>query len=520
MAHMSNKGAATTLLMLFLLVGCGEKQPAETEYSDVPIETIEWDGVKRGEIFYEIFVRSMADSNGDGIGDIDGVTASLEYLDELGVSGIWLMPIHPSPSYHGYDVTDYTAVNPQYGTMEDFDELLAKAHSLDIKVIIDFVMNHSSDRHPWFMSARESGDNPYRNYYTFRSDGSYVANFSNSMPDLNYGTAATVESMPVWEAICGAAEFWLERGVDGFRLDAVKHLYDSGYAYDNAQLLAEFRERMMRTAPDVYIIGEAWTGTAAEMAPYYGGLEALFDFPGWDRLRLAFDNDSGKWYPQDMLDHEAAFAAVRPEYIHATKLSNHDEERTASALGGDQAKVKMAAKVLLTISGNPYIYYGEELGMTGLKSSGDEGLRTPFPWGETAPAGTLQTTWRATDASVKGLAAQKSDPSSLWNVYRQFLNLRNADPVMAYGKMALPDGYNPDSEAGKQVMAFYREWDGTRYLVLHNLSANTSSYTIRGEVERGVAEHGGASVKRNGSAQYTATLPPYSSVICELNINP
>lgn len=517
MTHISNKYLSMAVLLL-LSAGCGDKRPTDTETgnAEVPIDQIAWDGTKRSEIFYEIFVRSMADSDGDGIGDLDGVTASLEYLDELGVSGIWLMPIHPSPSYHGYDVTDYTGVNPQYGTLEDFEELLAKARSLDIKVIIDFVMNHSSSRHPWFLSARESEESPYRDYYTFRPDGSYVANFSNSMPDLNYGTVSTLEGMPVWDAICKAGEFWLERGVDGFRLDAVKHLYDNEYAYDNAQLLAKFRNRMILTDPDVYIIGEAWTGTAEEMAPYYGGLEALFDFPGWDRLRWALANDSGKWYPKDMLEHEAAFAVVRPDYIHATKLSNHDEDRTASALGGDQAKVKMAAKILLTISGNPYIYYGEELGMTGLKSDGDEGLRTPFPWGEAAPAGIRQATWRRTDTSVKNLAAQKADPSSLWNVYRQFSALRNADPVMAYGNMTLPDNYDAESQANKQVMAFHREHEGTRYLVLHNLSAGTRSYTIRGEVERGVAEHGGASVKKNGSGQYTAMLPPYSSVICEL----
>jgi glycosidase len=488
----------------------------EEENTEISFSEISWDGTKRADVFYEIFVRSFADSNGDGIGDLDGVTASLEYLHSLGVSGIWLMPINPSPTYHGYDVTNYVDINPQYGTLADFDELLAKAHSLDIKVIVDFVMNHSSNRHPWFLSARQSADSPYRNYYIIRDDGSYVANFATSMPDLNYGTVATLETMPVWDAICSAAEFWLERGTDGFRLDAVKHLYDSQYAYDNAQLLAKFRERMMLTTPDVYIIGEAWTGTAEEMAPYYGGLQAFFDFPGWDRLLWALNNDSGKWYPKDMLEHEAAFSAVRPDYIHATKLSNHDEERTASALGRDEDKMKMAAKVLLTISGSPYIYYGEELGMTGLKSNGDEGLRSPFPWGEAAPEGTKQTSWRKTDESVKTLASQKADPSSLWNVYRQFSELRNADPVMAYGEMTLPEGYNAESQSGKQIMAFYREYEGTRYLVLHNLSANQTSYNISGEVKRGVVEHGGGIVKKSGSAQYTATLPPYASVICEL----
>ncbi len=212
-------------------------------------------------------------------------------------------------------------------------------------------------------------------------------------------------------------------------------------------------------------------------------------------------------------------AAVRSDYIHATKLSNHDEDRTGSVLGGDVNKMKMAAKVLLTASGNPYIYYGEEIGMLGTKAGGDENVREPFLW-NVSGNDSRRTTWRnstfSTDATVKNLAAQQGDPGSLWNVYRQFMLLRNSDPVMAYGKMALPENFDDADQTNKQVMAFYREYQGARYLVLHNLSASAGTYIIPSAVKRGVWQHGNASITRNSTTKYSAALPPYSSLICEL----
>lgn len=484
------------LLLCLFFVACGSEQGGgETDIPKVPIDAPEWDGVKRAEVFYEIFVRSFADSDGDGIGDLNGVAEKLDYLDDMGVSGIWLMPINPSPSYHGYDITDYTAVNPDYGTIEDFDNLLDEAHERGIKVILDFVLNHTSSEHPWFVSARASADSPYRDYYIFDENNNYTAVFDRSMPDLNYYTIETSEQAPAWEAVCSAAEFWLERGVDGFRLDAVKHIYDNETSDENPRFLAKFHERMKRISPDVYLIGEVLSESNL-VAPYYAGLPVLFDFSCWWRLEWALNNNSGKWFPKDLLDYEAMFASVRPDYIHATKLSNHDEDRAATVLGGNKDKIKMAAKVLLTVSGNPYLYYGEEIGTLGSKSGGDENVRKPLDWDE--------------------LEKQQNDPKSVWSVYRDFLALRNADPVIALGKMTLPDDYNVDDQSDKQIMAFNREHEGTTYLVLHNLSASPTTYNISRAVKRGIFRHGGATISKYGPTRYSVNLPAYGTLICEL----
>ncbi|MCD7970221.1 MAG: alpha-amylase [Alistipes sp.] len=534
-------------VLCILLAGCKD-DPATGEYETekVPFPEADWDGEKRADIFYEIFVRSFADTDGDGIGDLNGVTEKLDYLNELGVSGIWLMPINPSPSYHGYDVEDYTSINPDYGTMEDFDRMLAKAKSLGIKVILDFVINHTSKTHPWFEDAVLSVDSEYRDYYLFSQDPKadieagkipmtdyynsgewhsvttgttgykYMGMFSDWMPELNYHDIDDVANSPAYAAICEAGKFWLEKGVDGFRLDAVKHIYQNENSNENPRFLKMFYDQMSKTTPGVYMIGEVLS-EAEYVAPYYAGLPALFDFSSWWRLEWALNNDSGKWYPKDLLDYEAMYARYRSDYINATKLSNHDEERTGSVLGGNVNKMKMAAKVLLTVSGSPYIYYGEEIGMLGLKP--DEYVREPFLWNATS-SDIYRTKWLtpmySTDANVSNLTVQQSDPNSLYNVYKEFIELRNGDPVMAYGAMQLPDGYDEAAQDDKQVMAFYRVYNGTKYLVLHNLSSSQASYTINSEVKRGVLEHGDATVTRYGPTRYIANLPAYGTVICEL----
>lgn len=538
---------ALTLLM-FSCSGCREGGETIITTEKLPFEEVNWDGEKRADVFYEIFVRSFADSDGDGIGDLRGVTEKLDYLHDLGIGGIWLMPINPSPSYHGYDVEDYTAVNPDYGTMEDFDAMLSKAHSLGIKVVLDFVINHTSKTHPWFTQACSSADSPYRDFFLFSTDPAsdiatgripmtdtyhsgqwhsvpsgttsykYMGMFSGWMPDLNFHDIGDVDNSPAYRAICEDAEFWLEKGVDGFRLDAVKHIYQNEFSDENPRFLKKFYGDMQKTKPDVYMVGEVLS-ESQYVAPYYAGLPALFDFSSWWRLDYAINNSHAKWYPKDVLSYEAMFAQYRSDYMHITKLSNHDEERTGSVLGDDTGKMKMAAKVLLTISGHPYVYYGEEIGMLGWKHNGDEGVREPFLW-DTQASDRYRTKWRtpaySTDAAVRNLAAQEKDAGSLFNVYKQFIRLRNADPVLAYGTMSLPDGFDDSDQARKNLMVFYREYNGTRYIVIHNVSPAKDSYTISQEVKRGVAEHGGATVTKYGPTRYVVDMPAYSTVICEI----
>ncbi|MDE6711167.1 MAG: hypothetical protein K2J53_01955, partial [Alistipes sp.] len=249
-----------------------------------------FDGQKRADVFYEIFVRSFADSDGDGIGDLNGVTAKLDYLDDLGVAGIWLLPIYVAGSEHGYDVIDYKDVQPEYGTIADLENLVAEAHKRKIRVILDFVPNHTSHYCPWFIEACKSETNPYRSFYHFSQtetgwcavpgtdDWFYQGAFDRSMPDLNYGPATTCEQSGAFKALTDAAKFWIDKGVDGFRLDAVKHIYDSETSNENPTWLnkfytdinAYFQGKSALGFKDVYMVGECWMATD-QMAKYYKG---------------------------------------------------------------------------------------------------------------------------------------------------------------------------------------------------------------------------------------------------------
>lgn len=503
-----------------------------------------FDGEKRADVFYEIFVRSFADSDGDGIGDLNGVTAKLDYLDDLGVAGIWLLPIYVAGSEHGYDVIDYKDVQPEYGTMADFENLVAEAHKRHIRVILDFVPNHTSHYCPWFIEACKSEDNLYRSFYHFSKtetgwcavpgtdDWFYQGIFDRSMPDLNYGPAASCEQSGAFKALTEAAKFWVDKGVDGFRLDAVKHIYDSETSNENptwlnkfyTELNTYFQGRSTLGFSDIYMVGECWMATA-QMAKYYKGLPALFDFTAWtDRLLYAIRNSHAKWFPKDMIAEREVFAAQRPDFIQATKLSNHDENRARTDVGGSHAlslqRCKIAAAVLLTSVGSPYIYYGEELGMFGDKSDkdGDRNVREPMLWKPKAED-TERTTWIAstlnTDIGIGSVAKQADDAGSLYNVYRKFLRLRNTYPALAEGTIELPEWFDDASAADKQVMAFYRTAGSEKLLVFHNVSDTPSTYTFTAAIDRPVADMNGVKIASQGDT-HTLAMPAYSSIVIQL----
>lgn len=505
-----------------------------------------FDGEKRADVFYEIFVRSFADSDGDGIGDLNGVTAKLDYLDDLGVAGIWLLPIYTCNSEHGYDVIDYTAVNPDYGTLADLENLVAEAHKRKIRVILDFVPNHTSHLCPWFVEACKSAENPYRDFYHFSQTEKpgwiavpsgttgwfYQGVFDRSMPDLNYGPAASCEQSGAFGELTAAAKFWVDKGVDGFRLDAVKHIYDSETSAENPTWLdkfytdvnAYFQGRSQLGFKDVYMVGECWMATD-QMAEYYKGLPALFDFTAWaDRLLYAIQNDHAKWFPKDMIAEREVFAAKRADFIQATKLSNHDENRARTDVGGSHAvslqRCKMAAAVLLTSVGSPYIYYGEELGFFGDKTDkgGDRNVREPMLWkpkAEDAERPTWISSTINTDTGVGSVAVQAESAASLYNVYRKFMRLRNTYPALAEGTIELPEWFDDASSDDKQVMAFYRTAGSEKLLVLHNVSGTQRSYAFEGAVAAPVADMNGVTFSSEGNS-HKLVMPPYSSIIFEM----
>jgi glycosidase len=505
--------------------------------TEVAFQQRTWDGQKRGDVFYEIFVRSFADGNGDGIGDFKGITDKLDYLSSLGVSGIWLTPMNPSPSYHGYDVTDYKGTNPQFGTMADFEALLAKAHSLKIRVVIDFVINHTSSQHPWFQSAKSSATSPYRSWYLFAPNGSigtwisegkvptvktynvgewynngdgysYYNAFWDQMPDLNLANPDVIN------AINDAGKFWLDKGVDGFRLDAVKHAWQDPNASDGYAFWKNFYLKMQEYKPNVYLVGEV-LDDAPVVAPYFKSLPALFNFKAYWKLTEFLNNTTyAKWYPKDFQDVLNTYNSYSTSYINATKLSNHDEDRTLSTLSSVIGRAKVAAAVLLTMPGQPYLYYGEEIGMKGLKATGDENVREPFLW--TTGSDTYRTTWRvpsfSTNSTVTPLAQQMDNASSIYATYKKFMQLRNTYPALAAGNLSYGDiNSQPDSE----LVYYFRQKDTEKLMVIHNFGANTKSMSIS-SVKAPVAEQGGAKVLQQNGA-YSVSLPPYSSIVIEVN---
>jgi glycosidase len=437
-------------------------------------------------VFYQVFVRSFYDSDGEGIGDLKGLIARLDYLNDgdpgtttdLGVTGLWLLPIHPAASYHGYDVTDYFAVNPQYGTLDDFKQLLAEAHARGIRILIDLVLNHTSSQHPWFV-ASQNEQSPFRDWYVWSpsdpgqagwhvstSGGYYYGFFWEGMPDLNYTNPDVTDQMQA------VVRFWLQDvGVDGFRLDAAKYLIEEGTLVQNSEPTHDwyhnFRLFYKNLDPQALTVGEIWdiSPTAAE---YTAG----------DQLDLAFDFDLAKSLIVGLRTgraHEVASMLSRDHALfqagqYATFLTNHDMNRVMSQLAANEDKARLGATLLLTAPGVPFIYYGEEIGMLGKKP--DEDIRTPMQWSADANGGfTRGQPWRAVnpDYAERNVALQSADPASLLSHYRALIQLRNRHAALRVGDLAIVQSDQPS------VFASLRSTPDEAVLIVANLGAEAVS---------------------------------------------
>ena len=446
-------------------------------------------GPKQGT-YYEVFVRAFADGDGDGIGDLRGLTAKLDYLndgkdtttDDLGVTGLWLMPINPSPSYHGYDVANYRDIEPDYGTMADFDAFLAAAHQRGISVIIDLVLNHTSTENPWFVQS--AAKNPeYRSWYHWADSGTddynldasvwghkvwnkrgtalYYAIFWDGMPDLNYDEPAVRQEMK------DVAKFWLDKGVDGFRLDAVPHIYGTGELPDNAPGLEptlawwkEFQTYCESVEPDVMIVGEVLDRMGTRL-PFVSSLDSVFHVDLGEAIAAAVKAGSSKNdYLAGMLERELGqYREKNPDFIDCPFLSNHDQNRIYGLLAGKPENMKLAASLYLTAEGVPFVYYGEELGMFGSKP--DEDIRLPFVWGDDA----AQTDWRTSRyENVVPQTQQVAQAASIQTHYRRLIQLRAVLPALNRGRLAAVKSGNPG------LVAWMMTAPEQQALVLHNLS--------------------------------------------------
>ncbi|HEY3335784.1 MAG TPA: alpha-amylase family glycosyl hydrolase [Candidatus Limnocylindrales bacterium] len=447
--------------------------------------------------WYELFVRSFADGDGDGIGDFKGLTAKLDYLNDgdpttttdLGVGGLWLMPVAESPSYHGYDVTDYRAVEPDYGTKADFLAFIAAAHERGIKVIVDLVMNHTASDNAWF-TASATRKGAKADWYVWSDDNPgwlgpggqvawhpldnrwYYGVFSDAMPDLNLrNDAVTAELKDV-------ARYWLaDMGVDGFRLDAAKHLIEDGKdAQTNTPethaWLAGFKASVDAVNPGAMLVGEVWDPASVAGGYVPASLDLTFDFGLAAAYRVALQNGRAAPLRTALLDTAAAWPANQD----ASFLTNHDQTRIMTELRGDPAAAKLAAFLLLTGPGTPFLYYGEEIGMTGTKP--DERIRTPMRWtADPATAGfTTGTPWEALsddDPATVNVAAQAADRGSLLAAYQDLVRVRGQQPALRDGGTTLVDS---DAEP---VIGWLRTTADATILALVNVSDQpVEGYTL------------------------------------------
>jgi alpha-amylase len=497
-----------------------------------------------GGIAYEIFVQSFYDSDGDSIGDIPGMTQKLDYLKEFNVDAVWLMPIMASPSYHKYDVVDYKEIHPDYGTMEDFKNFVNEAHARGIKVIIDYIINHTSSEHPWFKDAKSGPQAKYRGYYVWANKDSialqiakketsfdsdnitqwhavdgdtlsehYYGFFYGGMPDLNFDNPA------LRKEIYDIGKFWLQEvGVDGFRMDAAKHIFPDDRAEDGHAFWAEFKHEMEMVKPDVYIVGEVWANTTTQ-APFVKGFSALFDFDlAFSILETVnrgksvsasiaghgWQVDTTQSFIESVINNDRIYKAVNPDYVDAIFLTNHDQNRAMSMLGNDVNKAKIAASIMMTLPGTPYIYYGEEIGMKGMKP--DPNIREPFLWSASEDTG--RTRWMSssfsTENTVVPLSTQQKDSNSLFNHYKNLTSIRKNNGILTDGEI------KPFENANQNLLAFQRNIEGQTVIIVHNLSNQEQKTSIQ-EIEAVILGDEAWIIDD------VLTIPAYKSVIIKID---
>ncbi|OAB45653.1 alpha-amylase family glycosyl hydrolase [Paenibacillus antarcticus] len=494
-------------------------------------------------VYYELFVRSFYDSNGDGIGDLRGVIEKLDYLndgnpsttDDLGVGGIWLMPIQSSPSYHGYDVTDYRSINPEYGTMADMKTLVDEAHKRGMKVIMDLVVNHTSKEHLWFKESAESKLSPYRDWYVWAEDqkrepngtsaasganpwyemngNHYLAGFWDGMPDLNFDNEAVRSEMK------DVGQYWLKLGLDGFRLDAAKHIFEDLITDKNKEVEAknvawwqEFRSSMNEINTEAYIVGEVWENSVTSVAPYLDkAFDSGFNFSLAESIisSVKSERDSNMAFTLERT-YKLFNAKSEGNFIDAVFLTNHDQNRVMSQLDRNMEHAKMAASILLTLPGNPFIYYGEEIGMLGAKP--DEQIREPMIWYKDGGKGKGQTTWEEpvlnTGVHIGSVESQMNEKDSLLAHYQELLRWRNEITAIHDGNIQYYDTGNI------QIISYVRHTNTEEVLVVHNVSSEEQQIVLEGEGEEHKYTDILKSTNRNTNINSNFLLiSPYTSVV-------
>ena len=494
----------------------------------------------RHALFYELFVRSYQDSDGDGIGDLPGLTSRLDYLrDELHVDALWLMPIMPTEfKDSGYDVSDYTDINPEYGTLDDFDAFLQAAHDRGIRIILDLVLNHTSDQHAWFQESRSSKDNPKADWYVWSDTPSspdngcgpqssvfgdsawtydetreqyYFHRFYPEQPDLNYRNPEVVA------ATLDVAKFWLDRGVDGFRCDVVALLHESADACDmlpeTVAYIKQLRE-LLDSYDDRMMVAESTDFDTT--APYFGN--------GSDMFHVAFDFGFGYFWglhfnggsASRIKDGFARAQADNPVGSHAgLVIGSHDVERAYQVAAGVESRHRRAALIQFTMPGSPFIYYGEELG---LRPGNDkvvdkrDSARTPMLWNAGSGYGfTEGSPWLdfGAEADQTHLEAQRDDPESMYGYYQDLIELRRGREAFSTGELKLLDTDTP------ALLVYLRSSGDESYLVavnMHEDDAKSTTITAESFPSNVPLLHGKASLS-GSERSLTLRVPPAGKAV-------
>jgi alpha-glucosidase len=520
-------------------------------------------------IIYQIYPRSFQDSSGDGIGDLPGIISRLDYLDWLGVDAIWLSPIYPSPmADFGYDISDYTGIDPIFGTLADFDRLVAELHRRQMKIVLDFVPNHTSDQHPWFKESRSSRDNPKRNWYIWRDPAPgggppnnwlsqfggnawecdertgqyYYHAFLKQQPDLNW------RNPEVQDAMLGVLRFWLDRGVDGFRVDVIWHIVKDDQFRDNLpdpdykptqaphrQLLATYNT----DRPEVHDIISRMRGVLNEygermmVGEIYLPLERMVTYYGseGDGVHLPFNFQLIElpWHARAVGDAVDRYEALLPSHGWPNwVLGNHDNPRIATRIGREQARI--AATLLLTLRGTPTLYYGDELGMHNVPippecvqdpfeknvpglGLGRDPARTPMQWSAALNANfTAGKSWLpiAEDYSTVNVEAEMRDPHSMLNLNRRLIELRRRELALSIGHyIAVP--------TSGDVLAYRRRYhDARSYLIVLNFASTATTFQSSAVPQLGTIELSTYMDREKESVRSVLELRPNEGVIVEL----
>lgn len=515
------------------------------QYNRTPLQIID----DKYRTFYEVFVYSFYDGNGDGIGDFKGLTEKLDYINDgdestdtdLGCNGIWLMPAMPSTTYHKYDVIDYFSIDPEYGAMEDFEEFMAACEERDIHVLLDLVMNHSSSGHEWFTAAcdylRTLGDGepdpaecPYVDYYFFTkekvnnsyyrvsgTDWYYEGSFWSEMPDLN------LMNDGVRDEFAQIIAFWLEKGVAGFRIDAAIE-FVSGNTTANVEILSWLNETVKDLKEDAYIVAEVWTDIGTYEKYYESGIDSVFNFAFAEQdgiIGNALNRSSGSGalsYGKATAALEERFSAFNPDYIDAPFYTNHDLGRSAGYYSGDGSteKTKMAQAMNLMMTGNVFLYYGEELGMKG--AGRDENKRAPMYWMEdSSGVGMCRGPIDMDTVKMKfpSLEVQEADGDSVYHFVKEAIGLRNRYPAILRGSVTCIEELSDEN-----VCVIRKEYEGQEILLLWNLGEasadiDVSTILLKGESAAagtigGALLTGRSDILKDGGM---VTLPGYSMVL-------